>query len=69
MFVGYAREIKNILFYAELKKMENISKKYRERQPPTLTTQFGERLSKTEAIKRQEERKSNVTSLFPTGNV
>ena len=69
MFVGYAREIKNILFYAELKKMENISKTYRERQPPALTTQFGKRLPKTEAIKRQEERKSNVTSLFPTGNV
>ena len=51
VFVGYAREIKNILIYAELKKMENISKTYRERQPPALTTQFGERLPKTEAIK------------------
>ena len=69
MFVGYAREIKNILFYAELKKMENISKTYRECQPPALTTKFGERLPKTEEIKRQEERKSNVTSLFPTGNI
>jgi hypothetical protein len=67
--LDYVNEVKNVLFTANNEKRAQALKKYVDRQPPPLNTQFGERLPKPVAIERQQQRKSNVTQFFPSGTL
>ena len=45
--------------------MKETLKKYKDKEPKPLTTQFENRLGRKDAIKRQGNRKKMVTKLFP----
>ena len=68
-FLAYVGDVKTELFSATDEERSNILALYLEGQPPPLNTQFGERLPKPEAIERQQQRKRNVTQLYPQGDL
>eukprot|EP00112_Aurelia_sp_Birch-Aquarium-sp1_P021023 Seg5555.2 transcript_id=Seg5555.2/GoldUCD/mRNA.D3Y31 product="hypothetical protein" protein_id=Seg5555.2/GoldUCD/D3Y31 len=65
LFLAYVGDVKIELFSASDEERSQILTAYLERQPPPLNTQFGERLPKPEAIERQQQRKRNITQLYP----
>ena len=64
---GYVKDIQSNLFGGNEDDMAVVMKKYRARQPAPVSSQFGERLPKAEAVERQLKRKGNVTVPCPSG--
>lgn len=65
---GYVDEIKRLLFSIDKSQMHTMSTKYGDLVPPPLNTQFLDRLSKEEAVKRNNHKqKREKITLFPSG--
>ena len=68
-FLDYVNDICEVLFTLPLEDMESIIAKYCKNVPEPLNRQFPDRLPKEEAIKVHKTRKSNITTLYPPGEV
>jgi hypothetical protein len=71
LFSGYVDNIKQLLLSLEKAKFEEICKEHEKAVPKPLTTQFDERLSKSEAVKKHIEKKNaeKTTAAFPTSKI
>ena len=58
-----------VLFTLPFEDMESINTKYCTNVPEPLNRQFPDRLPKEEAVKLYKARKSNITTLYPPGEV
>lgn len=67
--IDCVQEIKESLFSVTSKaELKNVADKYNSKEPPSLTSQFTERLKKPETVKNFREReKRDVTQLYPYG--
>ena len=66
--IGYASEILKVVLHLSKEQRTSIFNKYQAKEPASLTSQFKEQKSKTEAIKEKDKRSQNSTTLFPSGN-
>jgi len=66
---GYVQEIRRELFSVTSKsQFKSVADKYSAKVPPPLSSQFTERVNKSEAVKNYRERqKREVTQLYPSG--
>ena len=62
-------DIRGLLFSLSKEELLTIRDNYKEKVPEPLTHQFPDRISKDEAVKCQQERKKNITELFPRGKI
>ena len=71
IFSGYVDDIKLLLLSLENVEFEKVRKKHEKAVPKPLNTQFDERLSKPEAIKKHMEKKNaeKTTAVFPTSKI
>ena len=67
--IGYVEEIKKDLFSVTSKlQLKGVTAKYGDMVPPSLRSQFTERINKTEAVKTYKQRQTReVTRLYPSG--
>ena len=70
-FLDYVQELKNKLFAVKSKlELKPVAEKYNAKVPPSLSSQFSERVSKPEAVKKYTERqKQEATKLYPSGKI
>ena len=61
---GYVDEIKRLLFSIDKSQMHTMSTKYGDLVPPPLNTQFLDRLSKEEAVKRNNQKQEGENNPF-----
>lgn len=68
--LGYVDEMKKLLFTLPRAAMKATFTKYSSQAPESLTSQFPDRVGRTEAIKAYKARKQMTsTQLFPAGKV
>ena len=67
-FLDYVECIKLLLFTLEKSELEKIRKKLEKKVPKPLDTQFENRLSKLDSVKKYVEKKNagKTTAAFPT---
>ena len=67
---AYVDAIQDLLLSLSCKTLKEKLKKYEKKVPKPLNSKFPEKLKKTEAItKYEDKKKGSKTSLFPTGKV
>ena len=65
--VGYVDDIRKLVFSLPLKDLQDVCKKYEERVPEPMNTQFTEKVNKDEAIRNKGSRRRAWSKLFPPG--
>ena len=65
--IGYAEDIKKLLFNLSKQEMKEVFDRYSARTPEPLTAQFSGRVDKETAVKTHEEKQGQriSTQLFP----
>lgn len=66
-FSGYVDDLKQLLFTLPLESLKEVNDRYKEKTPAPLNTQFEDRVTKEEAIKRHNSRKQMENILYPQG--
>lgn len=71
-FVGYVQAIREELFSvtskSELQSYKIVAERYKTKVPPSLSSQFKERVNKPEAVNKYRERQKRAsTHLYPSG--
>ena len=65
-FIGYAEDIKKLLFNLSKQEMKEVFDRYSARTPEPLTAQFSGRVDKETAVKTHEKQGQRIsTQLFP----
>ena len=61
-------DIRKVVFSVPLDTLTSITRRYKQKVPEPLSSQFPNRAGREEAIKRKEARKKSRTELFPPGS-
>ena len=74
VFVGYVQAVRTELFSvtskSQLQSYKLVAERYKTKVPPSLSSQFKERVNKPEAVKKYRERqKRESTHLYPSGKL
>lgn len=67
LLLEYVKNLKNLLLTLPVLQMRELYEAHKSKAPGSLTSQFTERLSREEAIQRQEKRRRLTVELFPSG--
>ena len=73
-FVGYVQAIREELFSvttkSQLQSYKIVAERYKTKVPPSLSSQFKERVTKPEAVNKYKERQKRAsTHLYPSGKL
>ena len=74
VFVGYVQAIREELFSvttkSQLQSYKIVAERYKTKVPPSLSSQFKERVTKPEAVNKYRERQKRAsTHLYPSGKL
>lgn len=66
--IGYVQEIKEQLFNTSREELKTVVDKYTAKIPPSLSSQFKDRVKKADAVESYKNRqKRENTQLYPAG--
>ena len=66
--IGYVQEIKGQLFNTSRVELKSVVDKYTAKIPPSLSSQFRDRVKKADAVESYRKRqKRETTQLYPAG--
>ena len=68
VLIDYVQEIKGKLFNTLRLELKNVVDKYSTKVPPSLSSQFKDRMKKADAVESYRKRqKREATQLYPAG--